>query len=181
MSSVSTRQGSAHRVRWIHGDSSVLPSHAADLATMTGNVAQVFLDDEAFSTALGDIRRAVYPNGRVVFEVRDPGPRAWRAWNRKEAYRRTEIGDAGVVASWADLLDVSLPFVTFRWTYQFEDSGQEISSDSTLRFRSREEVEQCVTRSGLIVDDVRDAPDRPGLEFVFVCSRPRVEGSAEIA
>ncbi len=162
----------AHRVRWIHGDSSVLPSQAADLATMTGNVAQVFLDDEALSAALSDVRRAVRPNGRVVFEVRDPGRRAWRAWNRKETYRRTEIRGAGVVGSWVDVLDVSLPFVTFRWTYRFEDSGEAVTSDSTLRFRSRDEVEHCVARSGLVVDEVRDAPDRPGLEFVFVCSRP---------
>jgi hypothetical protein len=69
-----------------------------------------------------------------------------------------------------DVLDVSLPFVTFRWTYRFEDSGEAVTSDSTLRFRSRDEVERCVARSGLVVDEVRDAPDRPGLEFVFVCS-----------
>ena len=161
----------ADRVRWIHGDSSVLPSLAVDLATMTGNVAQVFLDDEAFSAALGDVRRAIHPNGRVVFEVRDPGRKAWRAWNRKETYRRTDIRGTGVVASWVDVLDVSLPFVTFRWTYRFDGSGEAVTSDSTLRFRSRDEVEHCVARSGLVVDDVRDAPDRPGLEFVFVCSR----------
>ncbi|MEU4778964.1 methyltransferase domain-containing protein [Micromonospora sp. NPDC023633] len=36
----------AERVRWIHGDASALPALDADLATMTGNVAQVFLTDK---------------------------------------------------------------------------------------------------------------------------------------
>lgn len=63
--------------------------------------------------------------------------------------------------------------MTFRWTFEFERSGEVLTSESTLRFRSREEIERAVTHSGLVVDSVRDAPDRPGLEFVFVCSRPR--------
>src|SRR3546814_14876005 len=31
--------------------------------------------------------------------------------------------------------------------------------------------QRCTSESGLRVLDVRDAPDRPGLELVFVCSR----------
>jgi hypothetical protein len=65
---------------------------------------------------------------------------------------------------------VRLPFVSFRHTYRFAD-GTEIASDSTLRFRSREEVEQSLVACGFQVVDVRDAPDRPGREFVFVAER----------
>src|SRR5947209_3347600 len=36
----------AHRVRWLHSDATALPRLRADLATMTGNVAQVFITDE---------------------------------------------------------------------------------------------------------------------------------------
>ncbi len=36
----------ADRVRWLHGDATVVPAFSADLATMTANVAQVFLTDE---------------------------------------------------------------------------------------------------------------------------------------
>ncbi|MEO5665859.1 MAG: methyltransferase domain-containing protein, partial [Nocardioides sp.] len=36
----------AAAVTWIHGDATTLPDLAADLATMTGNVAQVFLADD---------------------------------------------------------------------------------------------------------------------------------------
>ena len=101
-----------------------------------GNVAQVFVEDEDFCAALRNVRCAVRPGGRVVFEVRDPSRQAWLSWNREDSHRRTEITGVGMVESWVDLLDVSLPFVAFRWTYQFEGSGDVVTSDSTLRFRS---------------------------------------------
>ena len=47
-----------------------------------------------------------------------------------------------------------------------------LTSDSTLRFRSRAEITDALHTVGFVVDDVRDAPDRPGHEFVFVTRRP---------
>jgi hypothetical protein len=57
------------------------------------------------------------------------------------------------------------------WTYQFQD-GDVLTSDSTLRFRSRVDVERDLSAAGFIVDKVLDPPDRPGLEFIFVARRP---------
>ena len=68
-------------VRWLLGDATSLPPLRVDLATMTGNVAQVFLSDEEWLATLRGVRNALRPGGRVVFEVRDPSREAWRAWN----------------------------------------------------------------------------------------------------
>ena len=54
----------------------------------------------------------------------------------------------------------------------FASDGQVLTSDSTLRFRERDEVEAALVAHGYAVDGVRDAPDRPGREFVFVARRP---------
>jgi hypothetical protein len=40
-----------------------------------------------------------------------------------------------------------------------------------LRFRGREEVESSLAVHGYRVVEVRDAPDRPGQEFVFIAER----------
>jgi hypothetical protein len=69
-----------------------------------------------------------------------------------------------------EVTQVSLPFVSFRYTYRFDD-GAVITSDSMLRFRSREEAESSLAAHGYRVVDVRDAPDRPGREFVFIARR----------
>jgi SAM-dependent methyltransferase len=163
----------ADRVRWVLGDSSAVTSLGADLVTMTGNVGQVFLEDAHFARVLRDLASGVREDGHVVFEVRDPARKAWESWTRAATWRRAEVAGLGAVISWVDVVEVALPLVTFRWTFEFERSGEVLTSESTLRFRSREEIERAATHSGLVVDSVRDAPDRPGLEFVFVCSRPR--------
>jgi hypothetical protein len=66
---------------------------------------------------------------------------------------------------------VNLPFVSFRYTYTFLADGAVITSDSTLRFRSPQELESSLAAQGYRVLEVRDAPDRPGHEFVFLTRR----------
>ncbi len=110
--------------------------------------------------------------GRLVFETRVPAARAWQEWTRERSHRVTEVPGAGSVESWVRLVGVNGPLVTFRWTYVFASDGQVLTSDSTLRFREREEVERDLLAHGFAVEDVRDASDRPGREFVFVARRP---------
>jgi hypothetical protein len=122
---------------------------------------------------LNAVRRALVPGGRFVFETRDPERQAWLGWNREDTYKRVELPDVGVVEHWGELLEVRLPLVTFRSTYVFAEDGATLTSESTLRFRSKAEIEESLERTGFAIDEVRDAPDRPGLEWVFVARRPR--------
>ncbi|MER5374431.1 class I SAM-dependent methyltransferase [Streptomyces sp. NPDC002553] len=159
------------RVRWICGDATDLPPLRVDLATMTANVAQAIVDPHVWQGTLRGAREALRPGGHLVFETRDPAGRAWEEWTRDNSYRLTEIAGVGPVESWVRLIEVSGPLVTFRWTYVFAADGQVLTSDSTLRFREREEVETDLIAHGFSVEEVRDAPDRPGKEFVFLARR----------
>jgi len=158
----------AERVTWLHGTAEDLPALEADLAVMTGNVAQVFLQDSEFESTLGSARRSLRRGGLLVFEIRDPERRAWECWTPEHTRSRIESPASGAVESWCEVTRVDLPFVSFRWTYLFEADGSTDTSDSTLRFREREEIEAALARTGFTVREVRDAPDRPGLEFVFI-------------
>jgi SAM-dependent methyltransferase len=169
--SVARAKPGAERVRWIHGDAAALPPLEVDLATMTGNVAQAIVDPSDWDGTLRSVHEALRPGGHLVFETRDPAREAWREWTRDTSHSLDEIDSLGVVENWADLVDVSLPVVTFRWTLVFPD-GQVLTSDSTLRFRDRDEVESALNAHGYVVEEVRDAPDRPGREFVFFARRP---------
>jgi SAM-dependent methyltransferase len=161
----------AERVRWIHGDATTLPPLGVDLTTMTGNVAQAIVDESDWDGTLRGIYEALRPDGHLVFETRDPAFEGWREWHdRSHSY--SEIQGVGAVEHWGELTDVSLPLVTFRWTFVFPD-GEVVASDSTLRFRTRNEVQSALVAHGYLVEDVRGAPDRPGREFVFFARRPR--------
>jgi hypothetical protein len=61
--------------------------------------------------------------------------------------------------------------VSFRATFVFDRDGAVLTSDSTLRFRGRGELTDSLTAAALVVDEVRDAPDRPGREFVFIARK----------
>ncbi len=165
----------AEQVRWIHGDAATVGRHLADtdivdLAAMTGNVAQVFLDDDDWRATVDGICGALVPGGRFVFETRDPAARGWEVWNRDDSFRTLELPDGTTLETWVELQEVELPYVSFRWYYRFDDRSL-LQSDSTLRFRPRDEIMDGLARTGFAVDEVRDAPDRPGLEFVFVATR----------
>lgn len=167
---IARRKPGAERVRWIVGDATAtaVPPGDADVATMTGNVAQVFLTDDDWAGVLRAARSALRPGGHLVFEVRDPAWEAWRGWNRAESLRRVDVPGVGMVETWVDLAEVRPPFVSFRWTFAFGSDGAVLTSDSTLRFRSCDEVLDSLSAAGFVSYGVRDAPDRPGRELVFV-------------
>ncbi|WP_393058218.1 class I SAM-dependent methyltransferase [Streptomyces sp. LN549] len=160
------------RVRWVDGDAAAALPLQVDLAAMTANVAQAIADPEAWRTTLRSAYEALRPGGHLVFETRVPARRAWEEWTREASYKVTEVPGVGTVESWFEVVEVNGPLVTFRETCALTADGQVLTSDSTLRFRERQEVETDLTAQGFTVEDVRDAPDRPGREFVFVARRP---------
>jgi SAM-dependent methyltransferase len=162
----------AERVTWIHGDASAIPSSVAvDAVTMTANVAQVFLTDAEWSSMLAAVHAALRPGGRLIFETRDPARRAWEGWTEELTRSTTDIPGVGRVTDWVQVTDVDGDLVTFESPNVFESDGEVITSRSTLRFRSRDEVQASLAAAGFVVEDVRDAPDRPGRELVFVARR----------
>ena len=165
---VARRKPYADRVRWVLGECNALPALQVDMTTMTGNVAQVFLTDQDWMATLHAARNAMRPGGLLVFETRDPARRAWREWTGE--HRTVELPQVGTVETWGDLVEVNMPFVSFRTTFVFASDGAVLRSDSTLRFRERAEVVESLGTAGFVVSDLRDAPDRPGLEFVFIAS-----------
>lgn len=161
----------AERVTWIHGDATALPPLHVDLATMTANVAQAIVDPRDWQGTLLGVHDALRPAGYVVFETRDPACRAWEDWNRATSYRTTDIPGVGAVETWVELTDVAGPLVSFRSTFVFSSDGQVLTSDSTLRFQEEYEIEASLVANGFVVDEVRDAPDRPGKELIFIARR----------
>ncbi len=61
--------------------------------------------------------------------------------------------------------------VSFQSTFVFEPEGALLTSRSTLRFRDRAEVGRSLAQTGFAPEEVRDAPDRRGLELVFLARR----------
>ncbi|RKR76476.1 class I SAM-dependent DNA methyltransferase [Frondihabitans australicus] len=162
----------ADAVAWVHGDAVTAAELGlrADLAAMTGNVAQVFVADDAWHAALAGAAAALRPGGHLVFEARRPEARAWEAWASAPTTTTHEVPGVGRVTHRFEVTMVAPPLVTFVDRYLF-DSGESLESTSTLRFRDGSAITGDLVAAGFEVLEVRDAPDRPGLENVFVARR----------
>jgi hypothetical protein len=131
----------------------------------------VLLHERGVPSSISSI--LVYP-GKSPMLSRVPGGIAWRAWEKWAAETgRLVVDIPGIesVEQRSEVTGVSLPLVSIRSTYTFGADGAVIVSDSTLRFRSRDEVTSSLVAHGYRVLDVREAPDRPGREFVFIAER----------
>lgn len=163
----------ADAVDWLLGDATTLPPLSVDAAFMTANVAQVFLTDDDWAATLRGIRGALRPRGMLVFETRDPLRRAWEQWTPDLTWTVVEIPGVGLVESWEEVTAVNGSLVTFRSMTAFRRDDVVLESTSTLRFRERSEIEESLVLEGYDLTEVRDAPDRPGREFVFLSRRAR--------
>ncbi|NYE37472.1 SAM-dependent methyltransferase [Nocardioides cavernae] len=158
----------ADGVTWIHGDATDLADvPPLDLAVMTGNVAQVFVDDEDWAGTLDGLAAAVRPGGWLVLETRRPEARAWEHWDQPAS--EVTLPDGRTATASMSVTEVALPLVTFVGTISVD--GEDLRSTSTLRFRSRAEVGRDLAAHGFDVVEVREAPDRLGLEHVFIARR----------
>ena len=161
----------AERVEWVLGDATALAALrlSADLAVMTGNVAQVFVADDDWHVTLESVSSCLRPVGWFVFETRRPEVRDWESWGVPPT--TVTIPGAATAVTSMTVTEVALPLVTFESETVVD--GEVLRSTSTLRFRERDEIEEDLAAYGFDVVDVRDAPDRPGKELVFVSRKAR--------
>lgn len=68
-------------------------------------------------------------------------------------------------------------FVDFVGMLVFERDGRRVEQKSRLQFRDRAELTKSLEDAGFDVDEIRDAPDRPGREFVFIARVPLQAGT----
>ena len=93
--------------------------------------------------------------------------RDWESWDLEST--RVSLPDDREAVVTRTVTAVDLPLVTFEGSTTID--GEVMRSASTLRFRDREEIEHDLGEHGFEVVDVRDAPDRPGKEHVFLAQR----------
>lgn len=153
------RQPGAERVQWVEGDASALGTPEADLLVMTGNVAQIFLDDADWLTTLAAIRAALRLGGCLAFESRNPKDRAWERWSRASSYERFD-SPSGPMESWVELVGVGDGRVSLEGHNVFISTGEVVVVKSELRFRSLEELTRSLTVSGFTVEHVFGDWDR---------------------
>jgi SAM-dependent methyltransferase len=136
-------------VEWVEG---VLTPGAYDeefdLVTMTGHAFQELRTDAEIDAVLRGMRDAIRPGGRVAFETRNPGAKAWESWPGA-SFEVPYQGDTLTVSY--EVHEVDGDLVTFtettdggRWDHQHDTA--------TLRFLSRLDLDRFLADAGLQVE-----------------------------
>ncbi|MFD7365305.1 class I SAM-dependent methyltransferase [Nocardiopsis alba] len=157
------------------GEAPPLEEGGFDLVVMTGHAFQVFLTDEETRENLSRVRRLLAPEGRLIFETRNPAARGWEAWNPERV--RTVRGPEGRSATSVHRLErVERDLVTFTSTYTLKGRGEIGSSRSTLRFPDAGTVRSLLGEAGLRTAALYGYWDRSPLtdtsEEIIVFARP---------
>jgi SAM-dependent methyltransferase len=175
MLEIARRRPFADRVRWLNGDASLVGDAGADLAIMTGHVAQFFLTDEAWHANLVALHRALQPGGVLAFESRNPEARAWERWTR-DVVRSVDDPEAGRIDTKTVFLGIDHDVVWFKNDYFFAATGELVVSSAKLRFRTHAELSRTLTDAGFTVEHVYGDWGRQPLgphspELIFVARR----------
>lgn len=141
----------ADAVRWVDGGTEMLGDQEADLALMTGHVAQFFIRETEWRQALRRIRRVLRLGGRLAFETRNPTSRPWETWTPQASRRVTEV-PGGRLETWYDFASVHDGMVDYAFCYRFP-TGRQVREDSVLAFRTHEQVLASLSDAGLEVEN----------------------------
>jgi len=163
----------ADAVQWVQGGAGQLGTPGADLAIMSGHVAQFILNDADWLEALAGLKEALRPGGYLAFESRDPRAREWKRWTGRK--RIIPESPYGRIESWTELTHVEGDVVHAVGHRRHLESNEELVSPFALRFRSEELLRQSLTSSGFSVENVFGDWDRrpsaPGERELIVIAR----------
>jgi SAM-dependent methyltransferase len=138
----------AERVEWVESPAQVYRSERRfDLIVMTGHAFQILLTDDDAMAVLETMRCHLRPRGRAAFDSRNPRIDWVGEWSARS---RTLSG--GQIAEILNITSADDEFISFQTSYRCSD--RTLTTNSTLRFPSREQVEALITRSGLALRDV---------------------------
>jgi SAM-dependent methyltransferase len=165
------------RVGWRLGYSDAIEPGSAELAVMSGHVAQVFTEDGTWLAALRDLHRALLPGGLLAFESRNPGARTWETWTRELTLRTVETPE-GPVEFWHETAEVDLPLVSYVTLTRNLRTGQATVNRDVLAFRDEPALRTTLEHAGFDVQHVYGNWDRTALatdspELIVISRRPR--------
>jgi SAM-dependent methyltransferase len=151
MLSVARARPDGASVRWVDGGPADVAGADADLAIMSGHVAQFFLTDDAWHAALVGLRAALRPSGVLAFETRNPAAREWESWTWA-ASTIVEAPGIGRIETWPAFEAADDGIVSYSNHYRFAATGEELVAPGRLRFRSQAEIEASLAAAGFGVD-----------------------------
>lgn len=137
-------------VQWINADARAIDlDERFDLIAMTGHAFQCFLTPEDRLAVLRGIARHLAPDGRFIFDSRNPAAREWLEWGKGESFRTFDDPELGPISAWNEAWhDPETGIVTYETHYQQSDGQRQVAT-SRIAFPDRAELTALLDHAGL--------------------------------
>ncbi len=141
-------------VEWVAADARTLRlDRRYDLVVLTGHAFQVFLTRDDQSAVLRIIARHLAPEGRFVFDTRNPAAREWQEWVPEKSRRFFDHPVFGRIEAWNDIeRDEKTGVVAYETVYRATSDGRLFKASSRIAFPDRDLVAALIDEAGLVVD-----------------------------
>jgi ubiquinone/menaquinone biosynthesis C-methylase UbiE len=145
-----SRAGGA-KVNWIESDGQSLRlAQRFRFIYMTGHAFQQLLTDDDAVALLRAAAAHLHPDGRFVFETRNPAAQAWLKWTPEHSQRTVQSPQHGGVSLFYDAeAEPANGIVTIREHYDLLDQGARRVGRNRIRFIDQEHVARLLTKAGL--------------------------------
>jgi hypothetical protein len=166
-------------VSWVLDDAGrVTLKRRFNLVLLTGHAFQVFLIPDDQAAALTTIAAHLAPNGRFIFDSRNPAAEARNRWTPDQSPRVIQHpGSAGSLRGTTFRKIRPRALSRNRTYYQSIADGAARSSQSQIAFPSREQLSLLIEEAGLEVErwtgDWSGAPWRPQAAGIIRLGRLR--------
>ena len=151
MLAVARRKPRAEHVEWVESCAQNYKARRRfDLIVMTGHAFQVLLTDADALAALETMRRHLKQRGRVAFETRNPRMDWVSEWAARPPLVR--MSPSGQLLETLEITGKDGEFISLQTSYRFPQVT--LTTSSTLRFPSRDQVEVLIAGAGLVVRHV---------------------------
>ena len=161
MLAIAASKPHAEKVEWIQSRAQDYRSqNRFDLIVMMGHVFQILLTDKEVLAVLDTMRRHLKPGGKAAFETRNPKIDWARVWGTHAPAEYTFPN--GQVRETLQITSELGELISFQQQFEFPDVT--LSSSSTLRFLSRDRVEELIAQSGLVTRELFGDWDRSPFE-----------------
>ena len=167
----------AEAVTWLQSDGQSLNlTRRFDLIYMTGHAFQALLSDEAAMALLVAAVRHLAPEGRFIFETRNPARRAWLTWTPDATREVVRTAAQGRVEAFYDAIaEPDTGIVRIAQHCRFLDQGFERIGRSRIRFIEQDHLAALLARAGLAplawYGDWDRGPCTPGSKEIIAGTR----------
>jgi ubiquinone/menaquinone biosynthesis C-methylase UbiE len=147
MLAVARQKPHGDTITWVQATAQAFRSEQLfDLIITTGHAFQVLLSDDDVRAGLATMRRHLKPDGRAVFESRNPAIDWAAEWNGDWDV----VHEGVVIRETTEVLWRAGERIGFEMRYQFPD--ERLVSRSELRFLPRAAIEAQIAAAGLRVE-----------------------------